>query len=311
MAHVPVMMDEVIKFLDPKPNQNFVDCTLGGGGHAFAVLERIAPNGRLLGIDVDAEAIAAIVHNPSCTSPYLKGRTGEVTDRLMTVQSNFRNLATIVKEQKFGPVQGILLDLGFSSSTLERGRGFSFEKDEILDMRFDTTRGIRAAEIVNGWNQQQLTELFEEYGEEKLAREIANAIVEVRKKKAIVTTEQLATIVVEAYRQKLHSKKEMPWIGGIHPATKTFQALRIEVNDELGALQEVLPQAVGVLAVGARLAVIAFHSLEDRIVKQFFREWPDEKLRILTKKPVTASDEEIKNNPRARSAKMRVVEKYA
>lgn len=294
MAHVPVMLEEILKFLDPKPNQNFVDCTLGDGGHALAVLERIAPSGKLLGIDADAEAILGV-------------RGQGLGTRLIAVHGNFRNLAAIVKEQKFSPVRGMLLDLGFSSSTLERGRGFSFEKDELLDMRFNIRTGIRAAEIVNSWNQEQLTELLGEYGEERLAREIGNAIVDERKKKSIITTRQLTDVVIGAYREKLHSKKEVPWIGGIHPATKTFQALRIAVNDELGVLQEVLPQAVEVLSPGGRLAVIAFHSLEDRIVKNFFRECGT--VKVLTKKPVVPSDEEINDNPRARSAKLRVVER--
>lgn len=298
MAHVPVMMEEVLAYLDPRPNQNFVDCTLGDGGHATAILERIAPDGKLLGIDADAEAIEGV-----------RGQVLGVRKRWVLVNDNFRNLGAIVRAQKFGPVQGILLDLGFSSSTLERGRGFSFEKDEPLDMRFDATGGIRAAEIINGWNQRQLAELLEEYGEEKLAREIADSIVTERKKKPLVTTRQLADVIVGVYRKKLHSTKEVPWIGGIHPATRTFQALRIEANDELGALQRVLPQAVDILKPGGRLAVMAFHSLEDRIVKQFFKEWPDEKLKILTKKPVVASEEEIKNNSKARSAKLRVAEK--
>src|SRR3989338_10353443 len=245
MPHVPVMMSEVLEYLDPKPNQNFVDCTLGDGGHAAAILERTAPNGKILGIDADQEAIEAVLHNPSQTPLTLRG--GD--DRLIAVHDNFRNLASIVKAQEFGPVSGILLDLGFSSSTLDRGRGFTFLKDEPLDMRFNTNSGIRAAEIVNGWNQRQLAELLEEYAEEKFAREIANLIVERRKQQPIVTTKQLANVVVDAYREKLtaqpslreakrrdnstegdrhaplglamtNREKRMPWIGGIHPATK-------------------------------------------------------------------------------------------
>ncbi|MDO8505675.1 MAG: 16S rRNA (cytosine(1402)-N(4))-methyltransferase RsmH [bacterium] len=316
MAHVPVMMKEVLEYLDPKPNQNFVDCTLGDGGHTAAILERTAPDGKVLGIDADPEAIASVLHNPSqppgsaLARPVfdpLTLRGGD--DRLIAVNDNFRNLAGIVKEKEFGPISGILLDLGFSSSTLDRGRGFTFMKDEALDMRFDPSEGIRASDIVNGWNQRQLAELLEEYAEEKFAREIANLIVERRKQQSIITTKQLSDVIVDAYREKLHSKKEMPWLGGIHPATKTFQALRIEVNDELGALQSVLPQAVEALAPGGRFAVIAFHSLEDRIVKQFFRDYADEKIRLITKKPLVPTDEEIENNPRARSAKMRVIEK--
>lgn len=332
--HVPVLMKEVLEYLQPNPDQNFVDCTIGDAGHGVEILKRIAPNGRLLGIDADPEAIAEIKNQKSKIKDF---------DRLVLAQGNFRDLASVVEALRKAqdiklPIHGILLDLGFSSSTLERGRGFTFLKDELLDMRFDTSKGIRAAEIVNGWNQKQLAELLEEYGEEKLARQIAVKIVAERKNKPIVTSGQLAQVVVEAYREKLtpmvslrgakrcdnppagdrHAparlamtvgEERIPWIGGLHPATRTFQALRIAVNDELNALQEVLPQAVEILEPGGRLAVIAFHSLEDRIVKQFFKGYSDGKIKLLTKKPVVPSDAEIKNNPRSRSAKMRVIEK--
>lgn len=300
MAHVPVMKEEVLKYLDPKPNQNFIDCTLGDGGHAATILEKTAPDGKLLGIDADPEAIESVE---------LGIKDEGLKRRLIVVNDNFRNLGAIVQKKEFGPVHGILLDLGFSSSTLERGRGFSFLKDEPLDMRFDTREGIRAAEIVNGWNQKQIAELLAEHGEEKLSREIADKIVEMRRIESIITTKQLTETILMAYREKLKSKKEVPWIGGVHPATKTFQALRIAVNDELQALHEVLSQAVEALEPEGRLAVIAFHSLEDRIVKQFFREWADVKMKILTKKPIVPSDVEISSNPRARSAKMRVIER--
>src|SRR3989339_806691 len=194
MPHIPVMVNEILTFLDPKADQNFIDCTLGDGGHAKAIVAHTAPNGRLLGIDADSEALeASSVQRPA-------SRYGE---RLITVNANFRDLAAIVKENKFGPVHGILLDLGFSTSTLERERGFSFMKDEVLDMRFNPKTGIRAAEIVNGWNQQQLTELLEEYGEEGLAREIANKIVAGGETRPIVTTKQLVEIILMAYREKL------------------------------------------------------------------------------------------------------------
>lgn len=296
MAHIPVLMKEVLKYLDPKPNQNFIDCTLGDAGHARAILKKTRPDGKLLGIDADPEAIAI---------------NKEKSKRLILVNDNFRNLASIVKEQKFGPVHGILLDLGFSSSTLKRNKGFSFEKDELLDMRFNPNEGIRAAEIVNGWNQKQLAELLEEYGEEKLARQIANKVVSTRKIKPIVTTKQLVDVILMAYRDKLQSKREVPWIGGTHPATKTFQALRIAVNDELTALQEVLPQAVEAIVPKGRLAVIAFHSLEDRIVKNFFREVANERMKLLNKKPICVTQEEISHNPRARSAKLRAIERVS
>lgn len=307
MTHIPVLLKEVIQRLDPKPNQNFIDCTLGDGGHAFTILEHISPNGRLLGIDTDPAAVAEIKNQ----SPIQSGTKVKSFDRLILVNGNFRDLAAIVKERKFGPARGVLLDLGFSSSTLERGRGFSFEKDELLDMRFNPREGIRAAEIVNGWNQKQLRELLEEYGEEPCAREIADRIVEERKRQSIITTKQLTEIICMAYREKLNSKKDVPWIGGLHPATRTFQALRIAVNDELNALQEVLPQAVDVLAPSGRLAVIAFHSLEDRIVKNFFREAARGKMRLLVKKPVCATQEEIAINSKSRGARLRVAERYA
>ncbi|MDP3244947.1 MAG: 16S rRNA (cytosine(1402)-N(4))-methyltransferase RsmH [bacterium] len=300
MPHIPVLVKEVLESLNPQPNQNFVDCTLGDGGHAIKILERIAPEGRLLGIDWDPAAIAEVKSQKSKVKSF---------ERLILVNDNFKNLASIVAENDFKPVHGVLLDLGFSSSTLERNRGFSFEKDEPLDMRFNPKEELSAAAIVNSWSKDQIAAVLREYGEERLFDEIARAIIEERKKNRILTSKHLAQVVIEAYRRKLRSQKEIPWIGGLHPATRVFQALRLVVNNELMNLQEVLPKAVEILAPGGRLAVISFHSLEDRIVKIFSRDEDEKSLDIINKKPIIASPEEVIANPRARSAKMRVMER--
>ncbi|MEK7607122.1 MAG: 16S rRNA (cytosine(1402)-N(4))-methyltransferase RsmH [Patescibacteria group bacterium] len=303
MSHVPVMMKEVLEYLDPKPGDRFVDGTLGDGGHAMAIVERSAPGGKVLGLDWDPVAVA------ECEVKIEKSKVG---DGFVIVNANFKEIASVVAERKFGPVRGILLDLGFSSSTLERGRGFSFEKDEPLDMRFNVGEERQtAADIVNGASTEELEMIFREYGEEKLASLIARAIVGARRKSRIIRTLELSEVVLEVYRQKLKSKKKIPWIGGLHPATRVFQALRIAVNEELANIQETLPEAIEVLAPGGRLAVITFHSLEDRIVKHFFKGEDKKSLKILTKRPIPASEQEIAENPRARSAKLRVVEKLA
>lgn len=303
MAHVPVMMEEVLKYLDPKPGECFVDGTLGDGGHAMAIAERSAPGGKVLGLDWDPTAVA------ECK---VKSGKSKVGNGLVIVNANFKEIASVVAQHKFGPVRGVLLDLGFSSSTLERGRGFSFQEDEPLDMRFNTGEERQtAADIVNGATPEELEMIFREYGEEKLAPLIARAIVGARRKAPVTRTIELAEVILEVYRQKLKSKKEIPWIGGLHPATRVFQALRIAVNEELANIQEALPEAIEVLAPGGRLAVITFHSLEDRIVKHFFKDEAGKSLKILTKKPIPVSDQEIILNPRARSAKLRVAEKLA
>lgn len=301
--HQPVLLQEVLEWLNPSPSENVVDCTIGDGGHAAAILKRIGPKGRLLGIDWDPQAIDD-----------LKAGKGWISkndlERVILVNENFKEIASIVAQKKFQPVNKVLLDLGFSSSTLERGRGFSFQKDEFLDMRFNPkVNEITAFEIINSWPEEDLAGIFKEYGEEKLANLIAEAIVNFRKQKTIKTTFELSEIVLDVYRKKLGSRKKIPWIGGLHPATKVFQALRITVNDELKNLQEALPEIIEILEPAGRLAVISFHSLEDRIVKMFFKSENQKSLNILTKKPIQASQEEIEKNPQARSAKLRVVEK--
>ena len=311
MRHVPVLLNEVIEQLALKPGANVIDCTLGDAGHAEKILEKIVPDGKLLGIDADIEAIL-------CAKKYLYNFEGQV----IFVRDNFVNLQKIVAEQKFGPVNGILLDLGWSSPQFEeRGRGFSFEKsDEPLDMRYGLQiadcrlQNKTAGELVNELSESELEKIFREYGEEKLSKEIAKAIKET--KTEIKTVGELVSIILEVYRKKLKTNKEVPWVGGLHPATKVFQALRIAVNDELGVIEKVLPQAVEALAPQGRLAIITFHSLEDRIVKHFFQKASfgsgsglSKTIKIITKKPIVCSKEEWDANPRARSAKLRVVEK--
>ncbi|MGB9713744.1 MAG: 16S rRNA (cytosine(1402)-N(4))-methyltransferase RsmH [Candidatus Bathyarchaeales archaeon] len=290
-VHVPVLQKEVLHFLDPKANENFVDCTIGEGGHALAILERILPNGKLLGIDWTRELIES-----------LKARAGSLNKNLTLVCDNFANLKDIVERHGFGQVSGVFFDLGLSSWHLEKsGRGFSFSRDEPLDMRFQG--GITAQEIVNTWPQRELERMLKEYGEERFAKRIANEIVRSREKEPITSTLQLVSIVERAVPYWYQKRR-------IHPATKTFQALRIAVNDELNNLERALPQAVEILKPGGRLVVISFHSLEDRIVKNFLRENARKgMIKVLTKKPVKPSAEEVKINPRSRSARLRTATK--
>ncbi len=307
--HIPVLLKETIESLKLQPGKNVVDCTLGDGGHAEAMLEKTAPKGKLLGIDADVESILR--------AKRFLYRFGE---RVIYARDNFVNLKKILEENKFGPAWAILMDLGWSSPQFEeRGRGFSFLKDEPLDMRYGTKLQITnyklqinetAADIVNNASADELGNIFRMFGEERLGREIAEAVVEARREKRMERTGELVDVILRVYRKKLKSDKKIPWIGGLHPATKVFQALRIAVNNELEALKQALPQALEALAPGGRLAVISFHSLEDRIVKQFFQKEERAKaLRLVNKKPLTAGPEEVINNPRSRSAKLRVIEK--
>ncbi len=280
--HIPVLKKEVLEYLDPKPNQNFIDATIDGGGHSKAILEKIAPQGKLLGIDRDEEIIRRL----------------EPQENLILVCDNFDNLKEIVTKEKFGQAQGILFDLGMSTWHLkESNKGFSFQRDEELDMRYsvENSKQSNAKEIVNKWSEKKIRQILKDYGEERFNKEIAKEIIEARKRHLIATTFQLVDIIEKAVPAWYRQQK-------IHAATKTFQALRIAVNDELGSLQRVLPQALEVLDVGARLVIISFHSLEDRIVKIFFKE---NKIKILTKKPVRPSKQELAENPNSRSAKLR------
>jgi len=315
-THIPVLLTEVINNLQPKPGQHYIDCTIGGGGHAQAILDKTKPNGKLLAFDLDETAFQVT-----------KERLLKFQDRITFVHENFSKLKQIYNEQfSLYKISGILLDLGFSSFELEdKNRGFSFQIDAPLDMRFDSRQSLTAAEIVNTWPFDKLKKVIQEYGQESLAHEVTNKIIQARLNKQITKTKILVEAILLAFRDKLNSKKEVPWIGGIHPATKTFQALRIAVNDELGSLKKVLPQAVDILEPSGRLAVITFHSLEDRIVKRYFKReskdclCPPEvpvcqcghkaSLRLITKKPIKPSEGEIKTNPRSRSALLRVIEK--
>jgi len=291
MIHTAVLKKEVLEQLDPKQNENFVDCTVGEGGHAEDVLKRNGPSGKLLGIDLDPQQILA--------SQWLQVQYKE---RAVLVNDSYVNLKEIVGRKEFGQVDGVLLDLGMSSAQLVAAhKGFSFQVDQGLDMRYNDETGYLTAEkIVNEWPEEKIKDILENYGEEKFAKKIAKNIVDQRKQGRIKTTFQLIEIIKDVTPSAY-------WRGKIHYATRTFQALRIAVNDELENIKRVLPDAVSIMSPEGRLAVISFHSLEDRIVKQFLaNESKKGTIKILTKKPITASREELGKNPRSRSAKLRV-----
>lgn len=284
MPHLPVLLRDTINLLALKPGSRNIDCTFGDGGHSRAILQSV-PDVQVLGIDTDAENIA-------------RAKKQKEFEKVILVNDNFRNLKKIALKNNFTAVDAILMDLGWSSTQFaESGRGFSFLRDEPLDMRLGAS-DLTAEEILNKWPESEIGKILREYGEERNWKKIAKAIVEERRDAQIKTTGQLVKILF-TLRLGHHGK--------IHPATKTFQALRIAVNDELNALKEVLPQAVDILKSGGRLVVISFHSLEDRIVKRFFQN--NKSLKIIIKKPIVASREETLENPRSRSAKLRVAEK--
>src|SRR4030042_432355 len=285
-THIPVLQKEVIEYLNPKPNENFIDCTLGQGGHSLAILERIAPNGKILGIDADPEVIRQ-----------LKSETLNLKSKIVLVCDNFVNLKEIVRKEKFRQISGILFDLGMSSWHLENsGRGFSFLRKEPLDMRYNFQNYLTAEKIVNYWSFQEIEKILRDYGEERFAKENAEKVVEARKWKPIENTFQLVEIIKRAVPVWYQYKK-------LHFATRTFQAIRIAVNDELNNLEKALPQALEILKTGGTLTVISFHSLEDRIVKNFYRARNSiNEIKILTKKPIIPNQKETKINPRSRSA---------
>jgi 16S rRNA (cytosine1402-N4)-methyltransferase len=292
-THTPVLLSEILEVLNLQPGMNVIDGTVGAGGHAEQILERIAPSGRLLGLDLDEVALETARRNLA--------RFGS---RVMLVRTNYRNVDQVLLSISFGSFQAALLDLGFSSLEIDDPtRGFSFRQDGPLDMRFDRGQELTAAELINSSSLEELTRIFIEFGEEHQARHIAQAIVLARKKERIISTLRLAEIVTEA-------------IGGgrsyqrIHPATKIFQALRIAVNDELNNVRIGLEKLFDGLDSGGRLAVISFHSLEDRLVKRFMRD----KVRLgkahyVNRKPIIPNAEEVQKNRRSRSAKLRVCEK--
>lgn len=291
--HIPVLLDEVIKYLDPKAGENFIDCTAGFGGHSKAILEKTGPNGKLLAIEWDNNQIADCKEN-------LK----EFAGRVIVANGNYADLSKIAEESNFTNVSGILLDLGFSSGQIDIfGKGFSFLKNEPLDMRYSDANQITAQEILNKWPEGKIKEILENFGEEKFARQIATEIIKERKLGIIADTQQLVKIIKKAIPIKFQH-------GKIHCATRTFQALRIAVNRELDNLEKVLPQAISVLESKGRLAIISFHSLEDRIVKNFFRQEAQKgTVKLISKKPIITTEQEIKKNPRSRSAKLRLIQK--
>jgi 16S rRNA (cytosine1402-N4)-methyltransferase len=311
-VHLPVMADEVVAALAPVAGSRHVDATLGGGGHAERILESSDPDGRLLGLDADGAAIARVRDR-------LAARFG---DRLQLRQANFRELATVAPEEGFGAIDGCLFDLGLSSFQLaDVDRGFGFRTGGSLDMRFDTGRGVPAAELIATLDADELTALFRRYGEEPFAGRIARAIVETRRTAPIHTAEELATLVTRVAPGRAPGRRR------VHPATRVFQALRIAVNEELDALQAGLAAAVDLLRPGGRLVVLSYHSLEDRIVKRFLQaerrgcicppESPvcvcgrEPRLRLLGAKGSVPTAAEISANPRARSARMRAAERIA
>jgi 16S rRNA (cytosine1402-N4)-methyltransferase len=305
--HVPVLLTETIEALQPRPGGLFIDATVGGGGHAEKVLDLTIPDGRLLALDADPMALEAS-----------RIRLSRFGNRVRFAQTYSDEVLVAAQEYGFGGVDGVLFDLGVSSPQVDTPeRGFSFQTDAPLDMRFGPGAERSAAELVNELSERALRDIIAEYGEERFAGRIARRIVEERTSRRILTTAQLADVVSRA---KPRTKSER-----IHPATRVFQAVRIAVNDELGRLSRALPQALDLLRDGGRLVVISFHSLEDRIVKQFMRQeavgciCPPElpvcacgrtpRLRVVNRRPLTASDGEVAANPRARSAKLRVAEK--
>ena len=293
--HLPVLQKEVIKYLAPQKNENFIDATFGEGGHALPILERIKPKGRLLGIEIDPQLYEEIREK-------LKEGNEQIFERLILVNDSYVNLPRIIERYQFRPIAGILFDLGISLWHIEKSRrGFSFKRDEPLDMRFNAQiNKLTAFEIVNYWPKEKIEKILKDFGEEKFARKIAENIAKRREVEPIRTTFDLIEVIEKS--TPLPVKRKLK----IHPATKTFQALRIAVNRELSNLEEALNFLPKILDKGTRIVIISFHSLEERIVKRKFLEAKSKGLlEILTKKPVVASKEEIKINPSARSAKLR------
>lgn len=290
-THVPVLLAEVLSGLDPQPGQSFVDGTVGLGGHASAILEKTSPNGRLLGIDRDERNLEMARKN-----------LASFGDRVTLIQGSYADAETVAYDRGFVPTHGVLLDLGYASTHIEDAdRGFSFQNEGPLDMRYDTQQDLRAETIVNTWSEEDLARILRTYGEERHAQRIAKAIAMARRVTPITTTTQLSALV----------ELEVPRHGRIHPATQTFQALRIAVNDELGELERALSHIVEMIAPQGRLAIISFHSLEDRVVKNFFKESERRGIgKILTKRPLQPTREEIRENQRSRSAKLRILQIY-
>ena len=304
--HIPVLVDEVTQLLSLKPGEVAVDATVGDGGHAQLILSQISPGGFLIGIDQDPEATEIAYENLSRQKSNAK---------FVVVHGSFSHLGGILKDAGYQRADAILFDLGISSRELLSKRGFSFQFDAPLDMRFNPEAPVTAADIVNSYSKEKIAQLLWEFGEERASRRIAEAIFMARRKGKITSTLQLAEIVTAAkggrpQHSPRHPQGSRGRQGRIHPATQTFQALRIAVNDELKLLAETLPQAIQLLNPAGRIAVISYHSLEDRIVKNIFRDAARAGVvQLITKKPVRPTREEVLKNPRARSAKLRVINK--
>ncbi|KUG03555.1 rrna small subunit methyltransferase h [hydrocarbon metagenome] len=306
MAHKPVLLHETIDYIIGDPNGLYIDCTLGGGGHLRELAARLGDKARIIAIDRDADILQ-------------QTSQGLTDDRIRFIHADFRDLKQVLNQDELGIVDGIVIDLGVSSFQLDTPeRGFSFHTDSDLDMRMDTSQKLRAWDIINTFTETELANIIFKYGEERFGRRIARAIVQERDKKDIDTTLELVEIIKNAVPAKYRREK--------HPARKTFQAIRIAVNDELGAVEGVLPQAIEVLKPGGKVAVITFHSLEDRIVKQYFIArsrnciCPDRQpvctcggqraeIKLINRKPITPDEQECLTNNRARSAKLRIAQK--
>lgn len=303
--HIPVLFNETIEMLDCQPGDIIVDGTLGGGGHAQAILERILPGGTLIGIDRDPDALEAA-----------RRRLCKYQDSLITIHDNFANIESILGQLGIEAIDGMIMDLGVSSYQLDKGsRGFSYQSNAPLDMRMDPTQGLSAHDVVNKYDERRLTRIISQYGEERWAARIAKFIVDNR---PIDTTEQLTQVIKAAIPAKARRQ-------GPHPAKRTFQAIRIEVNKELEILEGAIESAVNKMKSGGRLCIITFHSLEDRIVKNTFKKLqnpctcpPDAPIcicgnqpliKIVTRKPIIPSEREISENPRSRGAKLRACQK--
>lgn len=306
--HYSVLKSETINGLAIKPDGTYVDCTLGGGGHAEQIVSRLNENGLLIAFDQDVDALEAA-----------KQRLKGYQDQILFINKNFRQLEAALSQHEITQVDGILFDLGVSSPQLDRGeRGFSYQHDAVLDMRMNQSQELTAYEIVNDWTYNDLVAVFFKYGEEKFSKQIARKIETHRKSESIETTYQLVEIIKEGIPAPARRK-------GGHPAKRIFQALRIAVNDELGALNDALHQAAKVASINGRVAVITFHSLEDRLCKQAFKKWSTVKetprnlpilpeahkapFQLITRKPLVAGENELESNRRSRSAKLRIIEK--
>ena len=306
--HISVLLDETIDGVDIKPDGIYVDGTLGGGGHSYEILKRLSPKGRLIGIDQDGEALKAAGE-----------RLKEFENQITLVRSNYCEIDKVLKELNVEKVDGILLDIGVSSYQLDNlERGFSYKSDAPLDMRMDTRQELTAADVVNTYSENELFKIIKDYGEDKFAKNIAKHIVLARKEKPLETTKELSEVIKRAIPMKVQAK-------GGHPAKKTFQAIRIEVNQELTVLKESIDKMIDLLKPNGRICIITFHSLEDRIVKTKFRENENpctcppnfpvcvcgkkSKGKVITRKPIIPSEDEIEENKRAKSSKLRIFER--